>query len=216
MSKIQDESLSDYQIRDLNDEINKLMREKHMWEVQIRNLGGPNYMRGGRVVDEDGKEIPGGGKGYRYVQPRSALGRGEDGCGERWLTLAAQQVFRTRTRTARRQGAVRGGSRAAATARQGGRADASGAAQARRCVVLRLQPGRGGRNTAGVREAKGGGGLQPLLGAAGRPRWSRGCCGQRPAGSKQQRRRLAGVAGRFGRWCRLGFAYAGRGARRAR
>ena len=38
-----------------------------MWEVQIRNLGGPNYMRGGRVVDEDGKEIPGGGKGYRYV-----------------------------------------------------------------------------------------------------------------------------------------------------
>ncbi|KAK8191330.1 Isy1-like splicing factor [Phyllosticta capitalensis] len=66
VSKIQDESLSDYQIRDLNDEINKLMREKHMWEVQIRNLGGPNYMRGGRVVDEDGKEIPGGGKGYRY------------------------------------------------------------------------------------------------------------------------------------------------------
>ena len=67
VSKIQDEALSDYQIRDLNDEINKLMREKHMWEVQIRNLGGPNYMRGGRVVDEDGREIPGGGKGYRYV-----------------------------------------------------------------------------------------------------------------------------------------------------
>jgi pre-mRNA-splicing factor ISY1 len=66
VSKIQDPSLSDYQIRDLNDEINKLMREKHMWEVQIRTLGGPNYTRGGRVVDEDGKEIPGGGKGYRY------------------------------------------------------------------------------------------------------------------------------------------------------
>lgn len=67
VSRIQDESLSDYQIRDLNDEINKLMREKHMWEVQIRNLGGPNYMRGGRMVDEEGREIPGGGKGYRYV-----------------------------------------------------------------------------------------------------------------------------------------------------
>ncbi|KAK7732087.1 NineTeen Complex (NTC) component [Botryosphaeria dothidea] len=66
VSRIQDESLSDYQIRDLNDEINKLMREKHMWEVQIRNLGGPNYMRGGRMVDEEGREIPGGGKGYRY------------------------------------------------------------------------------------------------------------------------------------------------------
>jgi hypothetical protein len=25
-------------IRDSNDEINRLMREKHMWEVQIRNL----------------------------------------------------------------------------------------------------------------------------------------------------------------------------------
>ncbi|KAL9608142.1 MAG: hypothetical protein Q9167_007009 [Letrouitia subvulpina] len=66
VSKIQEASLSDFQIRDLNDEINKLMREKHMWELQIRNMGGPNYMRGGRVYDEEGKEIPGAGKGYRY------------------------------------------------------------------------------------------------------------------------------------------------------
>lgn len=67
VSRIQDPMLSDYQIRDLNDEINKLMREKHMWEVQIRNLGGPNYMRGGgKIYDEQGREIPGGGKGYRY------------------------------------------------------------------------------------------------------------------------------------------------------
>jgi pre-mRNA-splicing factor ISY1 len=67
VSRIQEPALSDYQIRDLNDEINKLMREKHMWEVQIRNLGGPNYMRGGgRIYDEQGREIPGGGKGYRY------------------------------------------------------------------------------------------------------------------------------------------------------
>ncbi|RFU32397.1 hypothetical protein B7463_g3904, partial [Scytalidium lignicola] len=67
VSKIQDPSLSDFMVRDLNDEINKAMREKHMWEVQIRNLGGPNYMRGGgKVYDEDGREIPGAGKGYRY------------------------------------------------------------------------------------------------------------------------------------------------------
>ncbi|KAK4137072.1 Isy1-like splicing factor [Trichocladium antarcticum] len=67
VSRIQEPALSDYQIRDLNDEINKLMREKHMWEVQIRNLGGPNYMRGGaRVYDDAGREIQGGGKGYRY------------------------------------------------------------------------------------------------------------------------------------------------------
>ncbi|KAK4176877.1 putative pre-mRNA-splicing factor ISY1 [Triangularia setosa] len=67
VSRIQDVALSDYQIRDLNDEINKLMREKHMWEIQIKNLGGPNYMRGGgKVYDEAGREIQGGGKGYRY------------------------------------------------------------------------------------------------------------------------------------------------------
>ncbi|KAL4734021.1 Pre-mRNA-splicing factor isy1 [Aspergillus similis] len=67
VSRIQEPSLSDHQIRDLNDEINKLMREKWAWEMQIRNMGGPNYMRGsGRVYDDEGREIPGGGKGYRY------------------------------------------------------------------------------------------------------------------------------------------------------
>ena len=66
VSKIQDPALSDFMIRDLNDEINKLMREKHMWEVQIRNLGGPNYMRSGKVYDNEGKEIEGGGRGYKY------------------------------------------------------------------------------------------------------------------------------------------------------
>lgn len=66
VTRIQDPALSDYQIRDLNDELNKLFREKWVWEKQIRGLGGPNYMRGGRVVDEGGVEIEGGGKGYRY------------------------------------------------------------------------------------------------------------------------------------------------------
>ncbi|KAI5292615.1 NineTeen Complex (NTC) component [Ascosphaera acerosa] len=67
VSRIQDASLSDFQIRDLNDEINKLMREKWVWELQIRNLGGPDYTRGrGKVYDDEGREIPGGGKGYRY------------------------------------------------------------------------------------------------------------------------------------------------------
>ncbi|RPB20134.1 Isy1-like splicing factor [Terfezia boudieri ATCC MYA-4762] len=66
VSKIQDPSLSDYQIRDLNDAINKLMREKHMWEVQLRNLGGPNYMRfAPKIYDDEGREVP-GNRGYRY------------------------------------------------------------------------------------------------------------------------------------------------------
>ncbi|KAF7513548.1 hypothetical protein GJ744_008842 [Endocarpon pusillum] len=58
ITKIQDESLSDFQIRDVNDEINKLMKEKWGWERRIRELGGPNYMRGGAVVD-NGREVPG-------------------------------------------------------------------------------------------------------------------------------------------------------------
>jgi hypothetical protein len=65
--KIQDESLSDFQIRDLNDEINKCMKEKWGWEKRIRELGGPNFMRGGGTVfDDAGREVVGGGKGYRY------------------------------------------------------------------------------------------------------------------------------------------------------
>ncbi|EXJ92068.1 pre-mRNA-splicing factor isy1 [Capronia epimyces CBS 606.96] len=67
VTKIQDDSLSDFQVRDLNDEINKLMKEKWGWERRIRELGGPNYMRGGSTVfDDQGREVPGGGKGYRY------------------------------------------------------------------------------------------------------------------------------------------------------
>jgi pre-mRNA-splicing factor ISY1 len=88
MSRIQEPTLSDYQIRDLNDEINKLMREKHMWEVQIRNLGGPNYMRGtGKIYDESGREIPGagGGRGYKYY------GRAKELPGVKELFEAARQ-----------------------------------------------------------------------------------------------------------------------------
>ena len=47
VSKIQDPALSDFQIRDVNDELNRLFREKWQWEMRIRELGGPNYMRGG-------------------------------------------------------------------------------------------------------------------------------------------------------------------------
>ena len=67
VSKIQDPALSDYQIRDINDELNKLFKEKWQWELRIRELGGPNYMRGGgKVVDDEGRVVEGGGKGYRY------------------------------------------------------------------------------------------------------------------------------------------------------
>ncbi|CAK7229598.1 NineTeen Complex (NTC) component [Sporothrix curviconia] len=104
VSKIQDPALSDFQVRDLNDEINKLMREKHMWEVQIRNLGGPNYMlRTGpganKEYDENGREIPGAGKGYRYY------GRARELPGVKELFEAA----RAKASGGRREGRESGG-----------------------------------------------------------------------------------------------------------
>lgn len=58
--------LGEFRIRDLNDEINKLLREKRHWEDQIRELGGPDYFRvGPRMLDHEGREVP-GNRGYRY------------------------------------------------------------------------------------------------------------------------------------------------------
>ncbi|CAB3243965.1 unnamed protein product [Arctia plantaginis] len=58
--------LGEFRIRDLNDEINKLMREKRHWEVQIKALGGPDHARvGPKMLDQDGKEVP-GNRGYKY------------------------------------------------------------------------------------------------------------------------------------------------------
>ncbi|KAJ7756598.1 Isy1-like splicing factor [Mycena metata] len=65
VAKIQDAGLSDYEVRDLNDEINKQMREKRHWENQIVALGGANYRRNVAMLDDDGKEVP-GTKGYKY------------------------------------------------------------------------------------------------------------------------------------------------------
>jgi len=66
VTQIQNAGLGEYRIRDLNDEINKLLREKYHWEVQIFNLGGPNYRRiGPRYLDREGREVP-GSRGYRY------------------------------------------------------------------------------------------------------------------------------------------------------
>jgi len=65
VSKIQDSGLTDYEVRDLNDEINKLLREKRHWENQIIALGGANYRRNVAMLDDDGREVP-GTKGYKY------------------------------------------------------------------------------------------------------------------------------------------------------
>ncbi|XP_049865810.1 pre-mRNA-splicing factor ISY1 homolog isoform X2 [Pectinophora gossypiella] len=66
VAQIQNAGLGEFRIRDLNDEINKLMREKRHWEVQIKLLGGPDHARvGPKMLDQDGKEVP-GNRGYKY------------------------------------------------------------------------------------------------------------------------------------------------------
>ncbi|XP_046670770.1 pre-mRNA-splicing factor ISY1 homolog [Homalodisca vitripennis] len=66
VAQIQNAGLGEFRIRDLNDEINKLLREKGHWETQIRDLGGPDYARvGPRMLDHEGKEVP-GNRGYKY------------------------------------------------------------------------------------------------------------------------------------------------------
>lgn len=58
--------LGEFRIRDLNDEINKLLREKRHWENQISALGGPHYRRyGPKMFDAEGREVP-GNRGYKY------------------------------------------------------------------------------------------------------------------------------------------------------
>lgn len=67
VTQIQNAAIGEHRIRDLNDEINKLLREKHHWERRIMDLGGPNYVKTGtKVFDDHGSEIIGSGSGYKY------------------------------------------------------------------------------------------------------------------------------------------------------
>jgi len=55
---IQNPGLGGHRFRDLNDEINKLIREKGHWEVRILELGGSDYAKvGPKVIDSEGKEV---------------------------------------------------------------------------------------------------------------------------------------------------------------
>ena len=64
---IQNAGLGEHRIRDLNDKINKLIREKHHWEKRILQLGGPNYIsQGRRIADEEKGEVVGRPGGYQY------------------------------------------------------------------------------------------------------------------------------------------------------
>ncbi|KAK4416780.1 Pre-splicing factor ISY1 [Sesamum alatum] len=67
VAEIQNEGLGEHRLRDLNDEINKLIREKTHWERRIVELGGPNYTKhSAKMTDLDGNivDVPNpGGRG---------------------------------------------------------------------------------------------------------------------------------------------------------
>jgi pre-mRNA-splicing factor ISY1 len=73
ISQIQNASIGEARIRELNDMINRLLRSKYAWEVQIRQLGGPDYTKVGASISEtDGIELPGQG-GYKYFGAAKSL-----------------------------------------------------------------------------------------------------------------------------------------------
>lgn len=66
ITDIQNAALGEHKIRALNDEINRMLREKSLWEDRIRQLGGPDFKKITiRQVDSQGQEIP-GAEGYLY------------------------------------------------------------------------------------------------------------------------------------------------------
>ena len=66
VTAIQNAGLGEFRIRDLNDHINKLLREKKHWENRLRELGGKSYSsKGAKMLDREGKEVP-GNRGYKY------------------------------------------------------------------------------------------------------------------------------------------------------
>lgn len=94
--EIQNAGLGEHRIRDLNDEINKLIREKGHWERRIVELGGPNYSKTGpKIADSEGKvfsDATGRGPGYRYFGAAKNL----PGVKELFEKDAPRQVRRTR------------------------------------------------------------------------------------------------------------------------
>merc|ERR1711977_428844 len=93
VGEIQNRGLGEFKVRDLNDEINKLIREKGHWERRILELGGPNYRSLARSTanQKDMAKNIDRGSGYRYFGAARSL----PGVKE----LFDKQVYRTVRKT---------------------------------------------------------------------------------------------------------------------
>ncbi|EPZ36051.1 Isy1-like splicing factor [Rozella allomycis CSF55] len=89
ITRIQDEKLTEFEVRQLNDEINKLFREKGAWEYKILELGGK--FKGHRPDEVEAAYLP-GDRTYRY------FGRAKELPGVKELFEAQKPVEFRKTR----------------------------------------------------------------------------------------------------------------------
>ena len=66
VADVQNASIGEFKIREMNDDINKLFKEKSDWEDRIKYLGGADYKKlAPKNFDNEGYEVPNSG-GYKY------------------------------------------------------------------------------------------------------------------------------------------------------
>lgn len=65
VNRIHDPGLNEGQVREVNDSINNLFKEKWQWEKRMAELGGPDYTKMAESNKIFSKEIP-GIRGYKY------------------------------------------------------------------------------------------------------------------------------------------------------
>ena len=96
--EIQNAGLGEHKIRDLNDEINQLLKEKWQWEMRIIELGGPNYIQSApKIEDADGGLVqPPGTSGDRKAYKYFGAAKNLPGVKELFEAPAKKAVRRTR------------------------------------------------------------------------------------------------------------------------
>lgn len=93
LTKINDPSLPELEIRELNDSLNKLHREKRAWEYHIKKLGGNDYItfgQGSGGISRNGVRYFGRAKELAEVKQTPAKGKKSTAKTEKNSTLLLQ------------------------------------------------------------------------------------------------------------------------------